>query len=322
MKIKKEYVILAAIILALTVYLFSRNPDRIHYRVPEVSGVSKDHISKIEIKRDEGTIVLIKKDNKWHVVPQGYPADADKVKNMLEIIDKLSLTALVSESRNYERYDLGNDKKISVRAWTGENLRREFYVGKTASSYRHTFVKLAGDYRVYHARDNFRAKFAQTVHDLRDKTVLSFEQGEIQEIHITKGNESAGFTRKQALEDAEDGQELEREAQPAPKVKTAWQDADGKKGDESILKRLLTSLSSLHCERYIDDRKKDAFTNPVYVFRLKGAKEYILTIFAKMHRDEKNYPAISSENDYPFLLPDRKAKDLMPSLEELVAKTQ
>ena len=97
MKIKKEYVILFTLILALALYLMLRNPDRTHYQLPDVPDISQTDISKIEISKPESTIVLDEKDDTWHIAPEGYRANMDRVKNMLEILKGLSVTALVSE---------------------------------------------------------------------------------------------------------------------------------------------------------------------------------------------------------------------------------
>ena len=105
---------------------------------------------------------------------------------MLDNIEKLTLTALVSESKNYNRYDLSGEAKINVKAWQGDSLKRDIDVGKTASSFRHTFVKTAGDDRVFHARGNFRNTFDTTVDDLRDKTILTYTPSDIQQIQITQ----------------------------------------------------------------------------------------------------------------------------------------
>lgn len=321
MKIKKEYSILLAVIIALSLYLTLRNPDRTLYKLPKVPEVARKDISKIEIAKPDISIVLNKQGGSWHIAPQAYSADTDKVKNMLDVIEKLTLTALVSESKNYDRYNLNDNEKIVVKAWKEDTLRREFEVGKAATSYRHTFVKLAGDDRVYHARGNFRDKFDQTVDNLRDKTVLSFDQTEIQEIRITKGEQLMVFGRKQVPVEVTAGKEAEVRSPPSPKAETVWQTAEGKKGDESKLSRLLTTLSNLRCEKYIDDRKKEDFTNPIYALQLKGLQEYTLSIFAKTDKSDKNYPAVSSANDYPFLLSDRQADDIMSNPDEMLQKS-
>jgi len=322
MKLKKEYGILIAVILALLLYLILRNPDRTHYTLPKIPEVSKTDISKIEISKGDTPTVLNKKDNRWYISPREFQADTNKVKNMIDTIEKLTLTALVSESKNYDRYDLTDDKKITVRVWSGERLEREFEVGKAATSYRHTFVKLAGNDRVYHARENFRGTFDQTVDNLRDKTVLSFEKTGIQEIRITKGAHSMVFAKAQIPVQVNATPEDDTKTPPSPKTETVWKNAEGKEGDESKLTQLLNTLSDLHCEKYIDEQKKEEFTNPIYTIQLNGAQGYSLSLFAKKEKDAKSYPAISSGNDYPFLLRERQGDNIMKGPEELLKKQE
>ena len=317
MKIKKEYPILIAVIIALSLYLILRNPDRTRYQLPKLPEVFSFEISKLDIAKPDTSITMNIQDDIWHIAPQGYPADTDRIINLLDIIEKLPLTALVSESKNYTRYDLNDEKKITVRAWAGDMLRREFEVGKATASRKHTFVKLAGDHRVYQAQGNLRPLFDLTVDHLRDKRVLSFELTEIQEIHIVKDQESVIFGRKQVPIKASAGQEAGDESPPSPKSKTIWQSADGREADEVRLNRLLNALSNLRCQKYIDGRKKEDFTKPVYSLHLKGAREYSLSIFAKTDKNAKNNPAISSENDYPFILPAWMVNNIMVNPSEV-----
>ena len=321
MKIKKEYAILIIVIVALSMYLILHNPNRSLYRLPSVPNVAGEDITKIEIVKPDTSVLLNKKSGSWQIAPKGYPADPDKVKNMLDIIEKLTVTALVSESKNYILYDLNDDKKITIKAWAGDMLTREFDLGKKAPSYRHTFVKLAGDDRVYHARTDFREKFDQTVENLRDKTVFSFEETEIQEIRITKGEQSMVFNRKPipAEDSVEQTGDAEREASPE-QTESIWQNTDGKKGDESSIDSLLSTLSRLSCKEYMDGSSKDDFANPIYTIQLIGAQEYTLSIFAKKDKEGKDHPAISSENDYPFVLSGWKADKIMKNPDEMLKK--
>ncbi|MDY6987046.1 MAG: DUF4340 domain-containing protein [Thermodesulfobacteriota bacterium] len=322
MKVKKEVIILGVVIVALSAYLVFRNPDRTHYELPTIPEMAEAGISKIEISKAGTAIVLNKKDDKWYIAPEGYLVDTPKVEGMLDGMKTLTVTALVSESESFGRYDLDDDKKITVKAWQGETVKRDFDVGKTASSFQHTFVKLSGDDRVYHGRGNFRDQFDQTVDGLRDKTVLSFDQKEIEEIHITKGKEVIALKRTQVPVEVTAG-EKDAEASPSPHEgvgKMVWQTADGKDGDEAKIERLLNTLSDLRCEKYIDDKKKEDFTDPVFTARPKGTEEYTLSIFAKKDKDANHYPAISSENDHPFLLPKWQADRLMKKPDDMLKK--
>jgi hypothetical protein len=320
MKIKKEYIILAVIISALLLYLSQRSTDRTLYELPDMPKISISDITKIEIIKDSIPIAISKKSDRWTIGPKKYPADTLKVKNMLDIMEKLTLTALVSESKSYNRYNLDNDNKINVKAFDKDKLKLEFDIGKAASSFRHTFVKIAGDERVFHARGSFRGKFDKTVDDLRDKTVLAFKIDEIREIHISKGKQKMLFSLIQSLEEAKDSEKSDASSPKNKPLKIIWQNASGKKGDNSKINRLLTTLSDLSCEKYISGQSKDEFTDPVYTLLLKGSKEYKLSIFEKLDKDNEEYPAISSENSYPFILSGSQVKNIMEDPDEMLEK--
>ncbi len=318
MKFKKEYLILIILIAGLSLYLLLGRKDRTPYRLPDIPEVPASEISAVEISRPGGKILLEKKDGKWSISPEGYPADSAKIKGILDIIAALKLTALISESKSYARYDLQDEKKITVKAWSGKVLKREFDVGKAAPSFRHTFVKIAGDDRVYHAGGNFRSRFDQAVKDLRDKTVLRFERDEIQEVDIT--TDEALITLKRRTEPVE-VVNVEKEKGEEPqlqKAKSMWQTPDGKEADEHKIDGLITALSTLNCREYLEGREKGDFTDAVYTVRLAGQKKYTLSIFKKEKDEDNDYPAVSSENAYPFLLPDSQANRIMIPLNDFL----
>ena len=311
MKIKKEYIILATIIIALSVYLVMRRGDRTLYELPEMPQVSQKEITRLEITSGKTTLDLNKKDNSWHIGPKDYSADADKVRNMLDTIEKLTLTALVSESKNYNLYDLAGETKINVKAWQGDSLRRDIDVGKTASSFRHTFVRPAGDDRVYHARGNFRNTFDTTVDDLRDKTILTYTPSDIQQIQITNEKHSFMLNRTQLPEKEEPPSADKKESVSPVAQKTVWQTPDGRIVDEAAVDQLLNKLSDLSCEAFIEDRGKEDFTTPLINIQLKGSLEHSLSIFVKTEEKDTKHPAISSASKYAFLLQDSEAQGIM-----------
>lgn len=318
MKIKKEYFILVGVMAALILYLVLHRSNRTHYKLPDITAVSGKQISKLEIGKADKAVVLNKKDNTWYIEPKGYPADSDKVKNMLDVIEKLTLTALVSESKNYVRYDLTSDKKITVKAWYGKTLSRKFDIGKAANTYQHTFVRLATDSNVYHARGDFRRKFDQTVDELRDKTVLSYTQKDIREITLSHEKKTITLTQNQVSEQGGKKKDKQDTTSEKPETKIVWQNAEGKKMDNAKVNSLLSFLDRLECETYITDEKKDDLKNPAYALTLKGDKAYSLSVFAKKDKDAKMYPAISSGNDYPFLLSESQMESIKSKIEDIL----
>jgi hypothetical protein len=317
MKVKKEYIILILIIIGISAYLLMRSSDRTLYQLPQLEGLQQSEISKIEISQGDNSLILKKKDNQWHLEPAGYLADITKVNAMLNVFEALALTALVSESKDYNRYDLHAEKRITVKAWQQTTLKRNFDIGKAAASFRHTFVRLNGDSRVFHAEDNFRSKFDFTIDDLRDKTVLSFKTTNIRQIQVIKDALSMKLVRSEVPVKPVAGQQ-QADTAPAVAVKFEWQNEDGQKGNDSKLNQLLTTLGDLKCADYINDRQKDTFSAPIYAVKLKGMQDYQLEIFAKLQADDKKNPAVSSGSDYPFWLSENKVQQIMINPEEMI----
>jgi hypothetical protein len=311
MKIKKEYIILVLIIILLSVYLYKRSADRTLYELPELPQVNEKELTKLEITRDKTVMVLNKKDDKWYIAPAEYPTDANKVKDMLNAMKDLALTALVSESKNYNRYELDEGQKINVKAFQGDSLKLDIDVGKSASSFRLTFVRPSGDERVFHAQGNLKNAFDVTVDTLRDKTVLSLKAADIQQININKEQQSLAFTRTQVpVEVKTPDAEKDTDAPPAA-PKQVWQAADGQPVNESALDQLLNALANLRCEKFIDDRQKEDFKSPQFTIALKGDQDYNLSIFSKAAENDPNYPAVSSGSDYPFELSTSQVERIM-----------
>jgi hypothetical protein len=320
MKIKKEFIILGIVVCGLLLYVFQRKTDRINYQLPSISPVAEKEITKIELQKGTAPIVIKKEDDNWYIDPQGYLADDNKIKGMLEGIADLFLAALVSTTKSYDRYELDDKNRIGVKAWQGETLRRDFHIGKIVKGFRHTIIKFSDDEGIYHAQGNLRDKFDVTVDNLRDKKVLHFKPADIRELMITKGDKALTFARtEEPVESSPSENSSSENAAPLPKkVKIVWQTAEGDKVDESRLNRLLSTLSNLSCEKYIDDRKKEEFKKPIYAIVLKGLRDYSLSVFDGTDTDNENYPAVSTESDYPFELSKWKAEEFMNVTNDIV----
>jgi hypothetical protein len=310
MKLKKEYLVLGVIIAGLAIYLYQRSADRTHYTLPALPALTAADITRIQIAGLGKTQTLVRKENRWTTEPQGFTADPKRVNEMLETLAGLNLTALVAESKNYDLYELDPENKVSVKAWQGDQVKRDLDVGKTAPSFRHTFVKIAGDDRVFHAADNFRFRFQSGLDEIRDKTVLSFNRQELQEIRISKGTTAATFTRSAPQTEATPS------GQPAPPP-IGWQSSDGRPANTSDVEMLIGELTGLQCQAFIDDRGKDSFGDPAYAIALKTSKEHTLSIFAPTETDGP-YPAVSSDSDHPFQLSADQAQRIMKDPDEYV----
>ncbi len=295
---KREIIILAIIIILLGVYLAIKNKGTTHYSLPELPEIKAEDIDRVTIKKGERLITLKKNDDQWQIMPQGYPADGSRVERIIDVIKGLKLVTLVSEAKDYRRYDLAGDNKITVTAYKGDKVLRGFDIGKPAPTYRHTFVKLRDDHRVYHADGSFRSSFDLTIDNLRDKRVLSFDQDRIEEVVFKKGKETLTIVKTEVTEKKDDKEEK----------KTVWRQKDGKGIDEARFKEILRTLSHLRCQGYMDEKASEGLDRPLLTVTIKGERTYTLDIFSK---EGNRYPARSSENKYPFYLSSWLAEKIM-----------
>jgi len=309
MKIKKEYIILIIIIAGLLGYLYFNRTDRVHYQLPDVPAIDTKDIARIEIVSGSESIVLNKKDEAWLISEKEYVADAKKAEDMLAAFKDLTITDLVSESKNYILYDLGDDTKITVKAYEGSKTVRGFDIGKKAPTQRHTFIRLEGDDKVYQANGDLRKDFDTTVADLRNKRVLTFTTDEITSLTIAAADKEVTVS-KEDIPAEESGDEAAKEAK-----KTRWTDGSGTTIENAAVEKLLGTLSALDCQEYLDETAKTDLGSPATTITLSGTRQYSLSLFAG---DGEKRPASSSESEYVFVLPDYRLESIEKSTGELL----
>ena len=310
MKRKKETFVLLLIIAALSLYLFYRKEDKTHYQLPELTGIDTGEITRLTIQKGDLEHTLQQENDQWVILPQGYPADTAPIEKMLEMIEGLSLTALASEAGNDSIFDLDEAQRIRVAVFKGDDLLREVDIGKTAPSQRHTFVKLKDDKRIYHAEENFRNPFDKDLQALRDKQVMKIDQ-EVSEVLLESGDNSLLILR--AAEPVPEPVEVE-EGQSAPETLT-WQTDEGKNVKEKEIDSLVKTLSNLKCDGYVEEKNKEDYMKPSFKVTLKGLQDHTLELYEKQ---DGKFVCISSENDYPFLIPEWKAKKIQLDLDTLI----
>lgn len=321
MKVKKEYTILILVIVALIFYLTMKSTNDSEGELPQPAEVDNVEINRIVISKKSGeTVTLSKKDEKWFVEPQGYPADSVKVNNMANAIADLTITALVSESGSYQRYGLSEDKKIKVEAFIGDKAVRNLDIGEAAPTFQHTFVLLKDDANVYHARGQLKRTFEHTIDDLRDKTVFDLSRESIGEIALRKGDRTIQLTKKEIIPETAEpkGEKSEAAAQP-PKPKTEWRDAEDQTADKTTIDRLLGSIARMNCDGYLEDSAKEGLQEPTWTITLKDDQgEHTFSVYAPETPDSEKITATATTNPYGFVLNKGRVESLEKSVDKLL----
>jgi len=269
------YIVLTALILLLSLYLALRQRDRIQYTIPDLPALNAGEIRMIEIEHSGEVVRLVRSGQIWQIHPGDYPADPELIGEMLKTAATLKLTELVSVTGNYGRFGLEEQSRIRVTVYKDEKALRSFELGKSSPTYRHTFVRIDGDERVFQTPGDPGAFFGLSGEDLRDRSVLSFDPETITAIRA----QGDGWT----MELAKEG--------------TTWATKTGDPWERKTIGELLATLSDLDAFGYAEQGPQEG--RPIFSITLTGFKTYTLEVFP---RQDNLYPARSSENAYPFTL--------------------
>jgi hypothetical protein len=313
---RKEYIALGAVIVALVLYIALKNTNRTHYELPKIAQIDKAKVTKIAISRGDSTVTLERLNDKWLIEPQGYAADQGQVDKMLDAIAKFQLVTLVSESKSYGQYDLDDRGRIGLEVFGDAGKLLEFDIGKPASTYRHTYVRLEGNDNVYQAQDNIRQSFEITRARLRDRVVSRFDKATATSLTFveTGGKPLAIRKNEKPPMPASQGKDSAAGAETGP----TWVSADGRAARTNTIDMVLGACANMQCDSFLEGMKKTDLKDPIFTLAIEADTPVTIEIFKKRAGEENKYPALSSQSDYPFLLSDYVAKQLMKKRDDIL----
>ncbi len=314
---KKETIILIVAIVALGLYLGLRNNNRTHYTLPHFDKIPAEKIDRISIKRKGESFTIKHHNDSWLIEPQGFKADAAKLKKMVEALSGLNFTALAGESGETARYDLGPDNAIQITMFNGDKKLRAINIGKVASTYHHTYVNLPGKKEVFLAEGDLRRDFDVNVDKIRDKIVLKLDKNGVTGIELQGKTGKPLILAKEAvpvtLTPGKKGKE------PAPKKPEGpkWKTPDGRLALNGQVDQILTACT-LNCDSFLPKEQMKTLTDPILTLTLKGTETATLKIYPQV-KDGK-YPAVSSQCEFPFLLSTWKVERVKQDPDKVLEK--
>ncbi len=313
---KKETIILIVAIVAVGLYLGLRNQNRTHYTLPHFEKLKTEKIDRIILKRKDESLTVKRHDDRWLIEPQGFKADATRLKKMVNALSALKFTALAAESGETTRYHLDKNNAIRVTLKSGGKTLRDINIGKLASTYHHTYVNLPGKKEVYLAEGDLRREFDVNVDKLRDKIVLKMDENSVTQIELAgekgkplilvKENVSIPIPNKK-------GKGSTPQKPGAPK----WKTPDGHLALTGQVEQILTACT-LNCDSFLPKERLKTLKKPIFTLTLKGTDTATLKIYPQ-NKDGK-YPAVSSKCNFPFLLSTWKVNRVKKTAGEVLEK--
>jgi hypothetical protein len=315
LKIPKEYLILGGVIVALVLVLVlvSLSKSCTGQSLPTIAKIKKDDITKIVFTSSANGELTVEKDKegKWRMIPQQYPVDKNSIDSMIANVADVTINALISDKKAYERYNLDDANKIAVSAFAGDKLARQYDIGKPSETSSFTFIKLADNPNIYSAKGNIRTVFDKKVDDMRDKLVMNFAKETITAFILETGGKT--ITIRQELNKIDPAATPEAGAQaPAAVWKT---DLSDKPVSDTVINELFDGMINLTCDTFVEGKTKQELSTQPFSYRVtaRGAKDYVVTYVDS--GVENQYTGLSSESDYPFKVASWKATKLTRKIE-------
>lgn len=263
---------------------------------PLLLNLDPAQVTRIEVVSKVVTWDINKIDGKWLLLPTRLPADPAAVSEILDrlkAIDQRELAATTSTAHKSFGLADGDASVIAVRLWRGESRGDATWhvlVGKSATDYTSSYVRLAGDDRVYQTASTLTDALDRGERGFRDPAILAFDVAAARRLELTH----AGVTTV-----AERGEEPQWRL-TAPIAKPA-------NGD--VIDDILRQLSQLEADSFPSDSSPDrtGLDSPLASskvtladgtsFEVAWGKEEGGKVYAKKPGDDTVYSLFSFKRD-------------------------
>ena len=155
----------------------------------KVFGVDDEEISRISLIYPDRTIQGARNETGWEFIsPAGMEADSGEWDLLASNVPRLERDETIfSEPTDLEQYGLAPpDLRVEIAMSDGRS--EEILFGNENPGGSHYYSKLGSSAEVFMSPTGFARTFRKEANDLRDKTVLRFEQGDIDRIEINGSN--------------------------------------------------------------------------------------------------------------------------------------
>ncbi|MEK6650212.1 MAG: DUF4340 domain-containing protein [Bacteroidota bacterium] len=193
--------------------------------------VDSARIDRIDIRGSSGSVQLERRGMEWFVAsPVDARANVSSIAGALGQASDLRVKNIVStKPEKHTLFQVDSAGGTSVTMYEGGDVRAAFIVGKPAEGYTDTYVRAIGSDEVALVTGSFGWTFNRAVRDWRDRAILTIARPDLREVRYQYGD----TTFVLAIHDS------------------VWV-IDGRTANGQAVESVLTALSSLQCDDFVD----------------------------------------------------------------------
>ena len=198
MKTKQLLTLLGILVVLVVIVGLVENPfakseyaKKLEAAIPLFPNFNKDDVVKIEITASGETTTLAHETDQWLVASMdNYPADAEGVADVLDKVTELKTTGLVSENPEKQaEFEVDSSGAEAKLLDASGNVLAHLFLGKTTPGYLSSYVRAAESNKVYVGKGNLKATFDKGTRTWRDRTIFSFNKGDVTHLTIKSEEE-------------------------------------------------------------------------------------------------------------------------------------
>lgn len=188
----RSFLVLVVIALAIGAYAYfveskREVSDSTATKNEKAWSIDTNKVEQIDVKAANGDVTTLKKTGaNWQIVsPVSAEADQAAVSSMLSSLSSLESTKVVDEApADVKPFELDPPRiSVSVRL-SGENEPKEIDLGTKTPTGSDLYARVKGQPKVFLTGGFLEEQFNRTTFDLRDKTVLEFDQTKVDSIEL------------------------------------------------------------------------------------------------------------------------------------------
>lgn len=271
-----------------------------------------DDVQRFSVVRADGTITLARKDGQWTIEQPGpYPADTPTVRSFLSTLRTMRAIDFPNDQpTDLTPYGLDNPRLRVVLFLGKDQAEKHVLIGKeNPEKNTEIYVQTSGLPTIYTVSDWVWRDLNKSVGDFRDKTVLAYDQEQVQAVEVTR----------------EDGQQYRLVRQD--KDQWAPQGVEGKPAGTTI-RQWLQDVHDLRGFEVAADNPPDlkpyGLDKPLLTIRLFGSENQELGDLrigvATTEQGTKEYYAMSSKAATVFKVRDYLVTRLNKSAQDFIEK--
>lgn len=286
----KSTLYLGVIFLVLVgIFLFtSLHPKEVTQGASQLFPKGKPAFDKFEISNPHTELVVLdKKGDSWQITkPFEYKANQKSIDQMVDALSNVMIDGVISsEVSEQKRFAVDDSTGVNLKAYSGGKKVLDVILGKFTPDVSHNYVRMNNSNDITLWRGVFSRAAIRQTDDWRDRTIYSFNEGDITSIKAVDAKQ----TRELTLSDS------------------TWvykENGKGKPIDQSKAKQFITFLASLNCDAFPAeaDIPRAGSTKPdVRVsFKVRNGDTHVFDVWLPVKNGEKSYLLRKENGDMLF----------------------